>query len=189
MGVVPNKLVDRIAFYENHIAPFTANAVAIGTTVAAVTDLDTRTTAARAKLTAAQVARDAAKNATQELKDAMAAMETAGAGIIKQVRAKAEMSGDPAVYTLAMIPPPPTPTAVGAPGLPYRFGAALNPDGSLELTWKCDNPPRCSNVLYQIYRKIESSGEYTYIGGVGQRKFTDATLPSGLSSVMYQIQG
>jgi hypothetical protein len=189
MGVVPDKQVERIAYFENHIAPWTSAAVAIGTSVAAVTDLDTKTTAARAKLTAAQVARDAAKNATQELKDAVAAMETAGAGIIKQVRAKAEMSGDPAVYTLAMIPPPATPTPVGAPGLPYRFGASLKPSGALELTWKCNNPAGCHNVIYQVYRKVEATGEYTYIGGSGQRKFTDATLPSGLSSVMYQIQG
>ena len=46
------------------------------------------------------------------------------------------------------------------------------------LTWKCNNPAGCNGVIYQIYRKVEATGEYTFVGGAGQRKFTDATPPS-----------
>ena len=44
-------------------------------------------------------------------------------------------------------------------------------------------------MIYQIHRKVESAGEYTYLGGAGSRKFVDLTLPSGVSSVTYQIRG
>ena len=52
MSVVPRKQVEKIEFYENHVPTWNTNAVAIGTTVATVTDLDTKTDAARAALTA-----------------------------------------------------------------------------------------------------------------------------------------
>lgn len=189
MSVVPDKQVQKIEFYENHIDPFTTNAVAIGTTAAACTDLATKTATARTKLTAAQVARDAAKDATLELKVAIDAMDIAGAGIIKQVRVKAETTGNPGVYALASIPAPATPTSVGAPGLPYQPKVTLKPNGSIELKWKCNNPAGCTGVIYQVYRKVEATDAYEYLGGTGDKKFVDLTVPSGVSSVTYQVQG
>jgi hypothetical protein len=188
MGVVPPTKLGKIEWFENHNAPFSANAVAIGTSAAAVTDLATKTSAARDAYTAQQAAIDAAKSATLAYTDAVNAMAAAGAAIISQIRAKAKTAGN-SVYVLASIPAPATPTPVGKPGLAYRFGAALKPDGSLGLTWKCNNPPGCTGVLYQIYRKVDATGDYTYVGGSGTKEFVDATLPSGVASVMYQIQG
>ena len=81
-----------------------------------------------------------------------------------------------------------TPTPVGAPSTPYKLVANLRPDGSIEFTWKCDNPAGCNGVIYQVYRKIDSTGAYEYIGGTGERKFTDMSVPQAVPSVMYQIQ-
>ena len=67
--------------------------------------------------------------------------------------------------------------------------AALKPNGSVELTWKCDNPPGCTGVIYQVFRKVELTGDYAYIGGAGLRKLVDTTVPAGVPSVLYQIQG
>src|SRR5688500_16204746 len=106
MNVVPVKAIDRVQFYEDHIAGWTTNATAIGTTSAAVTDLQTKTTAARNAYDAQQAAQQAAKDATLAFHNAVTAMSTAGAAIIKQVRAKAEVSADPNVYVLASIPAP-----------------------------------------------------------------------------------
>src|SRR6476661_7841862 len=108
MGVVPPTKVGKIEFYENHITPWSANAVAIGTTAAAVTDLQTKTTAARAAYTAQQAALDAAKSATLAYTNAVNAMAAAGAAIISQIRAKAKTAGN-GVYVLASIPAPATP--------------------------------------------------------------------------------
>jgi hypothetical protein len=57
------------------------------------------------------------------------------------------------------------------------------------LAWRCNNPVGCTSVIYQIYRKVEASGDYSYLGGAGARRFVDLTVPAGVPSVMYQIQG
>src|SRR5687768_879528 len=134
MPVVPPTKVGKIEFYENHIAPWTTNAVAIGTTSAAVTDLGTKTTAARSAFNAQQAAQEAAKAATLAYNNAVEAMAVAGSAIISQVRAKAKTAGNN-VYVLAQIPAPALPSPVGAPGTPTDFAVELFQDGSLELTW------------------------------------------------------
>lgn len=188
MAVVPPTKVGKIEFYENHVAPWTTNAVAIGTTSAAVTDLGTKTTAARDAFNAQQAAQDAAKAATLAYKNAVDAMAVAGVAIISQIRAKAKTAGDN-VYVLAQIPAPALPSPVGAPGTPTDFAVKLFQDGSLELVWKCANPAGCTGTIYQVYRRVEAEGEFTYIGGSGDRKFVDATIPAGATAVTYQIQG
>ena len=186
MGMVPSKFVERIGFYESHIAPFTTNATAIGTTTAAVTDLETKTEAARAALSAQEAARDAARTATINLKLAVAAMSTAGAAIIDQVRAKAKMSGD-SVWGLANLPLPSTPSPVPPPGTPANLVVKLMPDGSLELKWKCPNPPGASGTIYYISRRTGTSGPFVPVGTAGARKFVDATVPAGTPQVTYSI--
>ena len=188
MSVVPNKQLEKLEWCENHVDPWTTNAAAIGTTAAEVTAFGTKVDAARAAMTAAEVARDAAKNATLTLQTAIAAMDVAAAGIIKQVRAKAETTGNPNVYALASIPAPGTPSPVGPPGTPTSFTVLLAQDGALQLGWKCNNPVGCHGVLYQVYRRVGTAGDFAYVGGAGEKKFIDATVPAGASQVTYQIQ-
>jgi len=188
MGVVPKKPIERVQFYENHIAPWTTNTVAIGLASPDVVDLGTKTTAARAAYDAQQVALDAAKNATQAFYDAVALLSQAGAAAVKKIRAKAAMSGN-SVYTLAVIPPPPTPAPRPAPGTPSNLKVELNGDGSLMLKWKCPNPPGAAGTIYQIFRRVGTSGtDFTYLGGTGQRSFMDTTVPGGATCLTYQLQ-
>lgn len=187
MAVVPDSKSAKISFYENHIDPWNTNATAIGTTTAAVTDLTTKTVAARDAFNAQQAAQDAAKAATLSLKMAIDAMETSGAAIIKQIRSKAATAGD-GVYTLAQIPAPATPSPRPAPGTPTDFTVELFQDGSLELKWKCANPAGASGTIYQVWRRVEAEGEFQYLGGSGARKYLDNTIPAGSSQVTYQIQ-
>lgn len=188
MSVVPVKFNDRIQFYEQHISPFTSNATAIGVTTGECSDLQTKTEAARTAFDAREALRQQTEAATVAMRDAIAAMSVAGAAMIKKIRGKADQVGGNSVYTLAEIPPPATPSPVGAPGMPFGFDITLKPNGTLELKWKCENPTGCTNVIYQVYRKVESTGSYEYIGGTGERKFTDLSVPQGVPSIMYQIQ-
>ncbi|HLL91178.1 MAG TPA: hypothetical protein VK324_17910 [Tepidisphaeraceae bacterium] len=43
-------------------------------------------------------------------------------------------------------------------------------------------------TIYQVYRRLGPDGAFEYIGGAGQRKFVDATIPAGTPSVTYQLQ-
>ncbi len=193
MSVVPGKAIDKVQFYETHITPWAANAVAIGTTAALVTDLTTKTTAARAAYGAQQSVQAAARAATLSLEAAVAAMGSAGAAIINQIRAKAASAGD-GVYALAQIPAPATPTPVGTPGTPTGFSASLGADGALGLKWKCVNPVGSVGTIYQVWRRINGAGtggasvDFAYLGGSGMKRFTDSTVPAGSAAVTYQVQ-
>jgi hypothetical protein len=185
MSVVPAKAIDKVQFFENHITPWTTNAVAIGTTTTIVTDLTTKTTAARAAYVAQQTAQETAKAATLTFQTAVTAMAVAGADIIRQIRAKAGSAGD-SVYSLAQIPAPATPSPVGPPGTPTDFSVELDGNGTLNLKWKCVNP--AGGTMYQVYRRIGGDGEFTYLGGSGDKKFVDETIPAGATALTYQIQ-
>jgi hypothetical protein len=186
-SVLPDTRIGRIEFCENHNTPFSTNAVAIGTTPAAVTDLATKTAAARAAYNAQQAAQNAAKAATNDYDIAARAMTLAVADILKQIKTQASLSG-PGVYSLAEIPAPAIPSPRPAPGKPTDFTATLEENGSLNLKWKCANPAGTSGTIYQIYRRTSPTGEFTYIGGSGSKAFEDATIPAGSSGVTYQIQ-
>ena len=113
-------------------------------------------------------------------------MTLAGTEIIKAVKAKAATGGN-AVYTLALLPVPATPTPVPPPGTPTDFVAALNPDGSLKLRWKCANPAGSSGTIYQVSRRVGTGG-FAALGGTGLRSFDDPTVPAGVAAVTYQVQ-
>src|SRR4051794_18409977 len=119
-SIVPSKVNDKITWFENHIAPWNTNSAAIGTTVLAVSNLQTLTVAARDAFNAQKAAQDAAVGATNAMRMAVDAMATAGADIIKSVRTKAATAGD-GVYTLAAIPVPANPTPVNTLGTPSDF--------------------------------------------------------------------
>lgn len=187
MALLPDTVVGKIQYCEDHIPPFTANAVAIGTTAGAVTDLDTKTQAARAAYDAQQAAKQAAKAATNALREALEPMVDAMADILKQVKAKAAVSGG-SVYTLAQVDPPLPPSPITTLGTPTDFIVMLDGSGTVQLKWKCTNPRGATGTIYQVWRRTSPTGEFTYIGGNGSKKFTDTTLPAGSTHVTYQVQ-
>jgi hypothetical protein len=186
MSVVPSEVVAKIQFYEDHNAPWSSNAAAIGVTPTEVSSLQTKTAAARTAYDEQQAAQLAARDATLKLRLAVEAMGLAGAAIIKKVRAKAQTDG-PGVYALASLPAPATPTPVPPPGTPTDFTATLNPDGSLKLRWKCANPGGAKGTFYQVSRRTGGVGAFAPVGGTGNKTFVDATVPAGVAAVTYQV--
>lgn len=192
MGVVPDTRLGKIEFYEAHTlagGPWAVNAAAIGLTPASVTALGTLTTAARSAFNAAEVARQAAKAATQNYYDKVRAMHSgpgAGQDMIDTIRVYAETKNDPNVYNLAQIPPPATPGTTPPPGTPFEFTVGLLQNGALELRWKCSNPSGSVGTIYEVKRQI-GSGAFAFIGASGVKTFTDATLVSGAMPATYQV--
>ena len=194
MPIVPEDRLGKIEFYEAHIAPWTANAAAIGLAPTSVTALGTLTTAARAAYNAAEAARQAARAATQNFYDKVRAMHSnpgAGSDMINTIKVWAESKNDPNVYVLAQIPAPTPPSALPPPGIPFEYNVGLLQDGSLELKWKCSNPVGSQGTIYEVRRRIGSGpgGLFEFVGATGQRTFIDATLPEGSSPVTYQVTG
>ncbi len=187
MGLLPENHAARIAWFQSRNAIWTTNATAIGTTTTAVTDVAAKATTATTALAAQETAQNAAKAATDTLVNAMNALSNAGMAIVEQVRTKARSAGD-GVYPLANIPAPATPTPVPPPGQPTDLQVTLDATGVLGLTWKCVNPTGGRGTVYNVFRRIGASGEFTFIGGSGMREFTDSMVPAGSPLVMYKIQ-
>ena len=185
MGLLPLNNADRVAFFNTRTALWTSNATAIGTSTSAVSALASLITTASSAIEAQTTAQNAAKAATDAVNNAMSAMTNAGMAIIEQVRTKARSAGD-SVYPLANIPVPATPAPAPAPGTPNRFGATLNADGSLSISWKCASPG--GNVTYQVYRRTMPTGSFVFQASTGAKSFTDTTLPAGSSQVTYQVR-
>jgi hypothetical protein len=185
MARTPKKPLERVQFFKDHIAPWTTNATALGTTASAVTALQTKVTAAETAYDAQQSARQVSENATEAFRLAVAAVNAAGQAIIKNIESTAQSTGNPGVYTLAQLPPPATPTPAGAPGKPFDFKVGVGTTGALELTWKNTN---AAGAVYMVYRKLGLTGEFQLLQGTGEKKLIDSTVPAGTVQVQYQIQ-
>lgn len=187
-NVLPKPIVARIQWAENHVAPFSSNAVAIGITAAIATDFQTKTEAARAALQVRDAVKDNLRNKDNDLRLAMIALTDAGAAIVNTVHAKGDMVGD-SVYSLASIPVPATPAPRPLPGEPTDFTVELANDGSITLKWKCDNSGS-QGTQYQVWRRIDGDATgFTFVGGTGIKEFVDSTIPAGSAQATYQVRG
>ena len=63
----------------------------------------------------------------------------------------------------------------------------MDETGVLHLKWKCASP-RATGVVYQIWRNFDGGTDFEYVGGTGQKEWTDTTIPAGTARVMYKIQ-
>ncbi len=190
MSITPQTRLGKVEFYESHVGPWGSSAVAIGTTVSAVNALSALTSAARKAYGDHLVAQDAAKTATQKFYDTVRAMHDgpgAGADMLNTIKAFAQTTNNPNVYTLAMIPPPAIPGVSPPPAKPTDFRVNLLEDGSLKLNWKCSNPAGTGSTNYEVLRKSGITTTFTYLGQVGKKSFTDMTIPAGATPSIYQI--
>lgn len=192
MGQIPfSPRASFLAWCEAHTTVWGTNATAIGLLAGQALEFTTTTTAAAAALAAQETARLAYKAATETCNDAFRDLRAITSSNVRIIRGFAEQQNKPSeVYALAQIDPPAPPTPMPAPGQPYQFRVGLLQTGALELKWKCDNPANSQGTVYEIFRRIGPTGAFSYLGSAGGDKtFVDDTLPSGSSSVAYQITG
>ena len=187
-SLYPKSKSGKIGYFNSKVTPWTDNSVAIGSTAPIVAAFSALVASAQEKMSEQIAAEQAAKAATEACDNAVAQMVFAGGEIIKQVRIKAASSADPgAVYDLAQVPAPATPTPVTTLGTPTDWKVTLDPDGAVTIGWKCSNP-RATGTIYQVWRKLETEPEFSYMGGTGEKKFTDDSVPAGSQQTMYKIQ-
>jgi hypothetical protein len=189
MPVVSYKDLEAIQQFENWVPVWTTNAVAIGTTAAAVTAMDLRVKAARDGYTAQQAAKMAAKTATNSFHDNVEFMRAAGADIIRQIRTQAEVTNTPHVYNLAQVPPPAPPSPAPLPGQPTNFSVGLTGSGGILLTWKSTNSSPSTGAYFTVRRRLAGENAFTVAGGTGSKSFVDDTVPFGTNLVTYLVQG
>lgn len=188
MSVFPTRITNLLEFCEQRQAAWLSQALAIGLTVPIATEFKNATVAARAAWTAQLAAEQALKNAVIAQQNAVIALRRSGGDCVRLIRGFAEIQANPdSVYAIAQIPPPAVPTPAGPPGTPEQFKAALNPDGSITMRWKCVNPANTTGTVYKIVRRAEGEAGFTPVAVVGVRNFTDTTIPAGVNRVEYVV--
>lgn len=187
--VLPDAYLEQIQFCEDHLAPFTLNAAAIGLTGPQVSNLGALTVKARAAYNAAQAARLASKAATLTFHTDTGDMRDNIRDLIALIKTKAETTNNPNVYALAQISAPSPATPASPPGQPSNFIITLETDGSLTLTWKCKNSTTSTGVFFQVQRKLAGETNLRNIGGTPVKSFNDATVPAGIGSLVYLVTG
>jgi len=165
------------------------NASAIGLTSAQTLSFATDLINARADFTSVETIRTESKTTTQDWYTASDGLRTEASGMIAAIKGFAENSDTPtAILALAGL----TPTAPRTPAAPPQqasiLTAVLGGDGSVTINFKGNGP---IGTVWQVARKLPSETEFSFIGNAdaSTKSFTDATVPAGIVSADYQVQG
>jgi hypothetical protein len=190
MPTIPTDNRAMLIFCQAHEATWAGQTTAIGVTAAQNTALSAAIEDAAKALDEANIARVASKGATTTFNNDSRSLRDVASDMVRSIQTFAKNTDNPGVYGLADIPAP-QPRSANAlpPGQPSDIRAGVNPDGSLTLTWKSNNPRGVSSVVYKVQRALNGSSTYALIDTVGERTYNDMTVPIGASSVSYIITG
>lgn len=189
MAVPPAPILDRLQWFEQRIASWTATPAAVGLTAAQCTALAASIVNARKAYDEAQAARIAAKNATLAQTAAMRTLSDMGSDDIRYIRAFAQSQSTEAardaVYAAASVPPLNPPTPAGPPEVPTDVVGDPNADGTVTLRWKGTTS---NQTFFSIFRRTGNNSTWQQIGAVATKSFIDATVVGGTPSVRYYLR-
>lgn len=188
-SVVPSKDLDAVQFFETHIPIWNAALASVGVTGPQVAQLDAATKACRGAFTKQQAAKDAAKATTTTFQNDATTMRSIGGDLIKSIKAFAATTYNPDVYGIAQIPMPAAPSPVPPPGQPTDFKIGLTGSGAVQPTWKCTSGAASTGAFFVVTRKLAGESVFTTVGNIGAKKFTDNTIPQGVTGATYLVQG
>lgn len=189
MAILPDTRLALLEFCEYHIPVFTTNALAIGLTNPQITAMSALATTMRSRLTAQQLAKEAAKAATLQYYNSEEALRDSIADLIRIVKTHAETTSNPNVYALAQIPAPVPPSPKPAPGQPTDIKVELLPGGHVSFKWKSTNASGGYFVIRRRPAGGDGGGAWTIAGTSDRRAFVDVSLPGGGGPWEYSIQG
>ncbi len=191
MAILPGSRIERLEYIESKVPIWTSASALIGLSAPQLVLLSAQTSACRTAYQAMVAAQQASKNATQAFYNSCATMTDTTSDYLKVIKGFAAATNNPAVYTIASIPPNKTPAPLPPPTTPTNLTATLLNNGAIKIEWKAS----VENTSFSIWRKLNLTGQaYEQVGVVSSaRAFTDATLLAGAlgsagPGVFYQIQ-
>ena len=188
MSIVPTRVEDLLTWASVHQEVWTTVAAQIGLTPAQALAFKNAYTQAQTNFAAREAARAALEGAVTTSQDSIRDLRRSAADTLRFIKAFAENQAKPdTIYAKAQIPPPSQPGPLGPPGTPFNFRADLNPDGTISFRWKCNNPAGAGGTVYTVKRKLANESQYSIIGAVGLRRYTDTSLPLGTPTVQYVV--
>ncbi len=188
MAVLPRTVQDLLDFADQHGPLWVSVSAQVGLSASQSALFNSAANAARNDFNAEMTAESLRRAATLQTQTSVRELRRVGGDTIRLIKAFAEAQPKPnIVYQTAQIPPPAAPSPAPAPVQPTEMRAVLNPEGTITLRWKASNPGT-SGTVYNIRRRVGSTGEFISVGNVGVKQFTDNTLPS-VPSVQYVVTG
>lgn len=192
MSTIPERHPDVIPWCQTHLKAWETDPEAIGLDEATVDELDDMTQAAEAALREYERARLKASAALARFHDTTGRLRGKASSAVGRVRAFAAAQPSPvSVLVAAQIPSRRDASPLPAPGVPFRFEHRLLDDGSLVMSFECDNRAeggrRLRGVTYVVERRDGPTGGFKYVETALQRRFRDASIPLGTTMVTYRV--
>lgn len=186
-NVPPQPKVDQIIWFENHLGAWLAAPTAYGVTAPMVADVETAVLAARKSYEDAQMAKQAAKNATVAQDQNVRTMLVKGRDLVNVMKSFIENSGNTALWAAAGLTPDAERGTAPAPTAPFELRAELDSVGNVIVSWKTSQPRGVSGVIYSVQRSIDG-GAFALLDSVGEKQFIDETVPTSANSISYIIK-
>ncbi|MFI4917354.1 MAG: hypothetical protein ACIAS6_12720 [Phycisphaerales bacterium JB060] len=192
MSTIPERHPDVIPWCQTHVKAWETDPDAIGLDEAAVDELDALTQEAEAALREYERARDKASAALARFHDRAGRLRGRASVAVGRVRSFAATQPSPvSVLVAARIPSRRDASPLPAPGVPFGFEHDLLDDGSLVVSFECDNRAdggrRLRGVMYVVERRDGPTGPFVYVETALERRFHDATIPLGTTMVTYRV--
>ncbi len=185
----PTNRLLQIRFGEARVVAIESNAAALGVPEMEASRYTSDVAAAQAANDQYEADRRRTLASGKIARDTATKMNRTAASVIANVRAKAEVSADPAaVYTLASIAPRATPTPQGPPAQPTGVTCSLEVDGRTRVTWTGSTEKTAFSVERQLSMADGTQTPYLALGGASTRPVFDATVPPGTLVARYRVQ-
>ncbi len=187
MSVTPQKLLQRLEFYEQRAPVWVAQAANIGLSIEQSGQVQLLVEACRTAYDNVLALRNQAKAATILQESAFDAMDTFGAQMIKIIRAFGIATDDPSVFATALIPEPKDPAPI-APVNPTNVAFELVGNGALDVRW---DGKTFAGTTYLVDRSVwTGTGQptaFARVATVSERKFRDQSVPQGTVTATYRV--
>ncbi|MEM9165624.1 MAG: fibronectin type III domain-containing protein [Planctomycetota bacterium] len=188
MRTVPVTNAAKISFFETHLPVWEPEPETIGLTPDQVDELAALTAEARDAFNDARAAREAAQAATLRQTQAVIRMAAFGGSLIKTIRAFAETTDNPGVFSQAQLPAPKGGAPLGPAPTPINLTATLTNDGAIALRWDAETAGRMGFIIERRTAKPgRASGPWALVGTSTAKRFNDDRVPAGLASLQYRV--
>lgn len=188
MSELPQSRQGRLEYFEARASLWLGNATNIGITSTQASALKAAAGVNRSDFDSMQIARDAAKAATNTFYTTNNTLVNLGRDLIRTIKAYAETTNNPMVYSLSNIDPPAPPEPVPAPLTPTDFTGYVTPDGVVTLSWKATPSGPTSGVFFIVERKRAGSTEYSILTATMEKACMDPSAHVEQSQIQYRVK-
>ncbi len=178
-----------LSWLEGHIDQWQADPISLGLSQVQADGLAAEIVTARAQRSAEVEARSIALASTQSYTAAGDTMRQSAGGLIAIIKAFAESSQNASsVFTAAGLTGTRSRSPLPAPTAPVITSCIMRSGGEVHMTFDATGP---TGTVYTISRKLDTEDRYRLLGFASgnDKSFADATLPTGVASATYIIQG